>query len=211
MTFDGQFPNTYHGDKWRLTLSNLPTLSDMSEMRYFDNYVQSCIIPPYSMGQIISTLPDGVDIRHPEGGMRKNRDLGTLTINFVLSEDMYNYLLLFMWMMQLKYGVIDPAHNDLFRKYSIKRLTLSMLDNQKRTVAEMSFTEALLTNLGSLDLNFGRTDEIIFSTEFSYQEIFYSVKNPMENGITLDDPINITECGTSGVSDTPTLDWTDVN
>ena len=205
------FPNVFHGDKYRVTISNIPTLGDMGEMRYFDNYLKSCNIPAYAMGQIISTLPEGFDVRHPEGGMRKNRDLGNLTLTFKLSEDMYNYLVLFAWMMQLKYGQIGSNHDDFFRKYSIKRLTISMLDNQKRVVSELAFTELLLLNLGSIDLNFGTTDEIPFTTEFSYEEIFYTIKNPMEGGKVLDKPINVTECATSGVSNTPTLDWDDVN
>jgi len=203
----GSFPNVLHSDKWKITFSNIPSLDDMSEMRYFDNYVKSCTIPNYSMGQIISKHPLGFDIRHPLGGMKINQDLNQINLTFKLSEDMYNYLILFKWIQQLRYGQIDPRHDDFFRKYVIKKLVISMLDNQKRTVAELHFTNLFLLDLGSLDLNFGSTDELAFTTSFSYEEILYDIKNPLEGGKELDAPENIIECGTSGVPVNPIVDW----
>ena len=207
MAKQGFFPNVMHSDKWKITFSNIPTLDDMSEMRYFDNYIKSCTLPPYTMGEIISQLPMGHQVRHPLGGMKRNQDLGQLPITFKVSEDMYNYIILFNWMQQLRYGQIDPNHDDFFRKYAIKRLVLSMLDNQKRTVAEITFTNVFLQELGALDLSFGSTEELSFNCGFSYEEIFYKTKNPMEGGIVVDTPINVIECGTSGVPLNPILDW----
>jgi len=207
MANSGFFPNVMHSDKWRITFSNIPTLSDASEMRYFDNYIKSCTLPPYTMGEILSQLPMGMQIRHPLGGMKRNQDLGQLPITFKVSEDMYNYLVLFKWMQELRYGEIDPSHQDFFRKYSIKRLILSMLDNQKRTVAEITFTNVFLQDLGALDLSFGTTEELSFNCSFSYEEIFYETKNPMEGGVVIDTPVNVIECGTSGVPINPILDW----
>ena len=204
---NGFFPNVLHGDKWKLTFSNIPSLTDTSQMRYFDNYVKSCVLPSYALGEIISQLPFGFQVRHPLGGMKKNQDLGNITITFKVSEDMYNYIVLFTWIQQLRYGDIDPSHTGLFREYTTKRLTLSMLDNQKRTVAEISFTNVFLAELSSLDLQFGTTDEISFTATFSYEEIFYDIKNPMVGGEVINTPINITECGTSGVPVNPELDW----
>lgn len=207
MTNTGFFPNVMHSDKWKITFSNIPTLNDMSEMRYFDNYVKSCTLPSYTMGEILSQLPMGMQVRHPLGGMKRNQDLGQLPITFKVSEDMYNYLVLFKWIQELRYGDIDPSHTDYFRKYNIKRLVLSMLDNQKRTVAEITFTNVFLQDLGSLDLSFGTTEELSFTCMFSYEEIWYKTINPMEGGIIVDTPVNVIECGTSGVPINPILDW----
>ena len=203
----GAFPNVLHSDKWKITFSNIPTVKDMNQMKYFDNYVSSCTIPNYSMGEIISKMPLGVDIRHPLGGMKLNQDLNKIDLTFKLSEDMLNYLLFFTWMQQLRYGQIDKDFDDYFRKYTIKRFTLSMLDNQKRVVSEIYFTEMFLLDLGSLNLNFGTTEELSFTTSFSYQEILYKIHNPLEGGNALDTPTNIIECGTSGVPINPDLDW----
>ena len=203
----GFFPNVMHSDKWKITFSNIPTLNDVSEMRYFDNYVKSCTLPPYTMGEILSQLPMGMQIRHPLGGMKRNQDLAQLPMTFKVSEDLYNYLILFNWIQQIRYGQINPQHDDFFRKYTIKRLVISMLDNQKRTVSEITFTNVFLQDLGALDLNFGSTDELSFNCSFSYEEIFYKTHNPMEGGVVIDTPVNIIECGTSGVPINPMLDW----
>ena len=207
MAKPGFFPNVLHSDKWKITFSNIPTLDDMSDMRYFDNYVKSCNIPSYTMGEIISQLPGGMQVRHPLGGMKKNQDLNNVSMTFKVSEDMYNYIVMFKWMQELRYGAIDSSHTDYFRKYNIKRLVVSMLDNEKRPVALVTFTNVFLQNLGELSLTFGSTDELLFSGEFSYEEVYYDIKNPMVGGKVLNAPLNILECGTSGVPINPTLNW----
>ncbi len=135
------FPNTFHNDKWVVTFSNIPTVKDLRDMRYYDSYIKSIILPDYNMEELYSDGPGGFRVRHPKGGMWKNHDLSQLQIEFKLSEDMRNYLNLFKWMRELKYGEIDPSHNDYFRKYTIKKLTLSVMDNEKREVAHLIFTD----------------------------------------------------------------------
>jgi len=203
----GFFPNVLHGDKWRITFSNIPTLNDVGNMRYFDNYIKSCTIPAYTMGEIISNLPDGWQVRHPLGGMKKNQDLGSLNLTFKLSEDMYNYLVFFSWIQNLRYGELPQSHQDYFRKYTVKKLIISMLDNQKRTVAELSFTNLFLTELGALDLTYGSTEELTYSCTFTYETVLYDLKDPMVGGIDINSPTNVIECGTSGVPINPILDW----
>jgi len=207
MTNHKFFPNVLHSDKWRITFSNIPTMNDVSDMRYFDNYVKSCTIPNYSIGEILSQLPMGMQIRHPLGGMKRNQDLSTLSMTFKVSEDMYNYIIMFIWIQQLRYGQINPKHDDYFRKYTIKRIIISMLDNEKRTVSEIRFTNVFLSDISQLDLNFGSTEELSFTCTFSYEEIFYDIKNPMVGGVTINTPVNVIECGTSGVPINPLLDW----
>jgi hypothetical protein len=204
---NGFFPNVLHGDKWRITFSNIPTLNDVGNMRYFDNYVKSCTIPAYTMGEIISNLPEGWQIRHPLGGMKKNQDLGVLSLTFKLSEDMYNYIVFFSWIQRLRYGDVPPTHQDYFRKYTVKTLTISMLDNQKRTVAELTFTNLFMTSLGALDLAYGSTEELSFTCEFTYETVLYDLKDPMIGGVEINTPTNVIECGTSGVPINPFLDW----
>ena len=203
----GMFPNVLHGDKWRITFSNIPTLEDMSDMRYFDNYVKTTSIPSYSVGEIVSQLPMGMQIRHPLGGMKRNQELSDLAMTFKLSEDMFNYMVFFEWMQQLRYGQIDPRHDDYFRKYSIKRIVISMLDNQKRVVSDVTFTNVLIGDLSALDLVFGTTEELSFTCTFRYEEIFYKTKDPMTHGtnpLPRPEPL---DCGTSGMPINPIIDW----
>jgi len=170
--------NTFHSDKWQISFSNLPTLETIRDMRIYDNFVKSVTLPDYSMGEMYSDMM-GFRIRHPIAGIKANYDLNNITIEFKLSEDMRNYLNLFEWMRALKYGRVEGfnSEEEFFRKYTIKSINLMLLDNQKRTIAVWRFTEAFLLSLGSISLNTGTSDEVTFSCNFSYQEIFYEAKN----------------------------------
>lgn len=176
------FPNLFHNDKWQISFSNLPTLSTIRDMRIYDNFVKSVTFPDYNMGEIYSDIK-GFRIRHPLGGMNANIDLSQLQVTFKLSEDMRNYINLFEWMQALRYGKVTGfnSEEEMFRKYTIKSINLNILDNQKRSIAVWRFTEAFLLSLSSLSLEMGTSDEVIFTTNFSYQEIFYESKNVQGN------------------------------
>jgi len=183
------YPNNFRNDKWILTFSNIPTVKDRHDLRLFDNYIKSLTLPDYNMGQIISNGEFGFDIRHPQAGMLINRDLSQLQVEFKLSEDMQNYLYLFKWMLELKYGQLDNGnYQGKIRDYNIKAMHLHLLDNQKRTTAIIKFTNAFLLTLSSMPLTFGTSDEVTFTCNFSYEEITYTQKDPMTGGETLDIP-----------------------
>lgn len=176
------FPNLWHNDHWTLSFSNLPSLGTVRDMRIYDNFVKSVTFPDYSMGEIFSDIR-GFRIRHPLGGVKANEDLSQLAIEFKLSEDMVNYINLFEWMQALKYGQVDllEGEEDFFRKYTIKSINLNLLDNQKRIIAVWRFTNAFLLSLGSISLQMGVSEEVTFSTNFSYEEIFYETKTTTGN------------------------------
>jgi len=171
------FPNLFHSDHWQISFSNLPSLGSLKDMRVYDNFVKSVTFPDYNMGEIFSDIK-GFRIRHPLGGMKANEDLSQLQIEFKLSEDMINYINLFEWIQGLKYGKVTgfATEEDFFRKYTIKSINLNLLDNQKRTIAVWRFTEAFLTSLSSLSLGQGVSEEVTFTCNFSYEEIFYETK-----------------------------------
>jgi len=162
------FPNVYHSDKWRMTFSNIPGQA-VTQMKYYDNYIKSLTFPDYNLAEFKSDFK-GFTIRHPVGPM-VNNDLSQIQIEFKLSEDMFNYLNLFHYMQQLRYGQIDVDHDDFFRKYTVKKLNIEMLDNQKRVVSRVHFTQLFLLSLSSFSLTQGSSDEMTFTTNWSYEEI----------------------------------------
>jgi hypothetical protein len=171
------FPNVAHSDKWQISFSNLPSLGTIKDMRIYDNFVKSVVLPDYNLGEIFSDIK-GFRIRHPLGGCKANEDLSQIQIEFKLSEDMKNYLNFFEWMQALKYGQVgDFEEEDFFRKYTIKSINLNILDNQKRTIAVWRFTEAFLLSLSSISLDMGVSEEVSFTTNFSYEEIKYETKD----------------------------------
>lgn len=175
--FYSMFPNVAHSDRWRITFSNIPG-SLIKDMRYYDNFVKSVVLPDYNLMEVKSEFR-GYNIRHPVAP-KVNEELSQIQIEFKLSEDMWNYLNLFDWMQQIRYGSIDSTHNDFFRKYTIKKINIEMLDNQKRVVSIMSFTEAFILSLSSLSLNQGSSDEITFTVNCSYEEVIYERKSILE-------------------------------
>lgn len=171
------WPNLFHNDKWQISFSNLPTLGTIRDMRIYDNFVKSVTFPDYNMGEMYSDFK-GFRIRHPIAGIKANEDLSQLQIEFKLSEDMRNYINLFEWVQALKYGQVTGfnSEEEFFRKYTIKSINLNIMDNQKRTIAVWRFTEAFLLGISSISLVNGSSEEVTFTTNFSYQEIFYQPK-----------------------------------
>jgi hypothetical protein len=160
------FPNTFHSAKWQLTFSNIPTVTDNNHLKYFDNYVKSIVVPDYNLTEAFSDFK-GERIRHPVS--RINEDMSQIQIEFKLSEDLFNYLYLLEWMQSLRYGQQIPT--EMIRKDFITRINVHILDNEKRTVANLGFTDAFLLNLSSFSLDTGTDEEVTFTANFSYYEI----------------------------------------
>lgn len=167
--------NTFHSDKWDVAFSNLPSIEDTRDLAMYDRFVKSIVIPDYNLAEILSYGPDGFMIRHPVG-RRVNTDLSQIQIEFKLSEDMLNYLNLFEWIRRIKYHENIPE-NDFFRNYTIKGININIRDNQKRPIAIMTFTNCFLLSISSLSLETGNSEEITFSTNFSYEELKYDTES----------------------------------
>jgi len=203
------FPNTFHNDKWVLTFSNIPNVGDLDDMKYFQNYIKSLVIPDYNVGNIASIGPFGIQVNHPQAGQKRNTDLSQLQIEFKVSEDFRNYMILFDWMRELRYGEPEGGNfKDWIRKFYIKKAVLSLLDNQKRPVANVIFTKLFLLNLSSLQLTMGASDEVSFTCNFIYEEISREYKDPSIGGSNPTQPTLIEPCGVSGIPHTSTsADW----
>jgi hypothetical protein len=166
------FPNTFHSGGWKLTISNLPTMLKVSDMKFFDNYCKSVVLPDYNSLEYQASYPEGITERHPMN--RVNEDLTQLQIDFKVSEDFDNYLAFFNWMLSLRYRTdIDIRKDDRLWKNVIDRISISLLNNQKNEIARIYYTEARLVYLSSIALDYGSDREIIFTTNFSFREVGY--------------------------------------
>jgi hypothetical protein len=162
------YPNTFHNSRWKLTFSNVPTISNSDELKYLEHYVKSITIPDYNMMEAYSEFK-GTRIRHPIS--HPNDNLSQFQIDMKISENMENYLYLFEWLQRLRYG--QEIEADLFRRETIKRVTMHILDNQSRSIALLHFTECFLLNLSSLSLDSGVDDELLMTCNFSYEEVIF--------------------------------------
>lgn len=170
-------PNVFHGDKFSVIFSNLPSQKDFKDFRYFHNYIKNLVLPEYSMDLIQSNF-QGATLRHPDAP-KMNRDLAQLMISFRLSEDMKNYMFLLDLLRSTRYGQVpedylNPEH--LISKYSIKSIDVNLLDNHKRCICVISFLNCFCTMISSLNLEFGNSDEVTFSTNWSYSEMTYKTQ-----------------------------------
>lgn len=200
-------PNVLQSDKWVFSFSNIPTLPDMYDMRYFDSYIKSFVLPDYNLSTINVDGPFGFMVRHPLGGSYPNKDLSQLQVEFKVSEDMMNYLVMMQWMRKLRYGDTNQAPDELFRMFDCKAAHLTVLDNQKRPTAEIKFTRLLPMSLSSLQFVYEQSSELSFTVNFSYEEVSYSLKDPMSGGSNPTAPETISPCGVSAVSVTTSADW----
>ena len=168
--------NTFHSDSWNCNFSNVPSLSGQADLAQFDNFVKSIALPDYNMGEITSRFQTYM-IRHPAVPL-VNTNLNQILIEFKVNEDMSNYLNIFEYMRQLKYGELSNSYlEELIRKYTIKSVILSLNDNQKRLIAQMRFTEVFILLLSSLALTTGSAEELTFSIGCSYEELLYERKS----------------------------------
>ena len=168
--------NTFHNDKWQCNFSNLPSITDLSLMKYYDNFVKSVVIPDYNLEEIYSDF-QSFRIRHP-AAPQINKNLSQIQVEFKMSEDMLNYIYLWEWMRRIKYAEdIDLGTDEFFRKYTIKAIAINILDNQKREVAVWRFTQCFLLTLSSVSLLAGSSEEVSFTGNFSYEEVKYERKS----------------------------------
>ena len=162
-------PNVLQSDKWVFSFSNIPTLPDMYDMRYFDSYIKSFVLPDYNLETINIDGPFGYVIRHPLGGSYPNKALSQLQVEFKVSEDMMNYLVMFNWMKKLRYGDTEQSPDRLFRMFDCKAAHLTVLDNQKRPTARIKFTRLLPASLSSLQMTYDQSSELSFTINFTYE------------------------------------------
>ena len=155
------YPNTAHSGGWKVIFSNLPLLPKTTDMKLFEGYIKSVILPDYNLEEYQSGFK-GETTRYPIS--RVNENLSQFQIDFILSEDKMNYFYLLQWMMSKRYG--QTLEN-------INRITIELLDNQRRTIGKMHYTEASLVFLSSIPLDSGVDDEITLTTNFSYEEVCF--------------------------------------
>lgn len=203
------FPNTLTNDKWVFSFSNIPTLPTTSDMRYFDSYIKSFTLPDYNLDMMYIDVPLGFQQRHPVGGVKANTGLSQIQVDFKVSEDMLNYLTMMRWIYNIRYGQLENKQNDLIRLYCCNVGTLTMMDNKKRPVANIRFTKMMPSTLSSLPLVGGSADEVIFTMNFTYEEIEYELKDPMVGGANPTAPEVVSPCSAVSQPISPTTTWSD--
>jgi hypothetical protein len=164
-------PNAQHSDKWRLIFSNLPgfqpeDLSNSLNMDLFENYLKSFTFPGLSV-ELLNSSYMNYEVRHPISKI--NSSLSDVVLTMKCSEDLTNYYYIYNWLLKLR-NQKNIGDRELFRYNYISEMKLIFLDNQKREKVKHIFTNCFITNIGSLSLGFGSTDELSFDINISFED-----------------------------------------
>jgi hypothetical protein len=159
-------PNLFRSSKWEIHFSNIPSITNMSDMVYFDQYVKNINIPSESL-DLIQTNFKNFAINQPIS--RANVNLEQITIDFKVSEGLTNYYNFYTFIKSMRYG--QNITEELIRLNIVKTIDLNILDNEKHPTNRLTFTNAFLVNLGSLNLVYGQDQEVTFTTAWQYEEL----------------------------------------
>ena len=160
--------NRFHQDKWQGNFSNVPSVKgNKVDVQLYDLYVKSVVLPNMSLDTQNSDLMN-FSVRQPTA--RVNDQLNFLTLEFKVDEYLENYYSLYEWMQIFKYGVQTDTE-EILRLNTIKAIEIFLLDNQKRKKGVYRFTECIITDLGSLNLEMGSSEEVTFGVSLVYEEV----------------------------------------
>jgi hypothetical protein len=172
--------NTFHSDNFQVIFSNIPQpIEDTEKIKIgvLNNYVKMVTLPDYNLETIKS---DFFNMSRSNPSSRYNSELSQLTIEFKLDEDMDNYFCLHKWMNELRKG--NPTKdNTLLHESNISSIQFILKDNQKRNRKIMTFKECVLISLGSLPLEFGTAQEVLFTTTFEYHDFIMEKSDVIAN------------------------------
>lgn len=162
--------NLWHSDLWKITFSNIPTVTKPEDLYLFENFAKTVQFPEYGMDIDETEHFIGYRIQTPIAHSL-NRDLVLLMVEFKIVENFKNYLYLFQWLWNLKYGQnIDTAR---VRDYTVKEISVILLDNMKRIIGRFRFTNCLIVNVTALPFTYGTGDEVTFMANFAYNQILW--------------------------------------
>jgi len=159
--------NAFHSDNWKVSISSIPTCKP-EEMYIFDNFIKSVNFPEYGLDTFDTFLSGYRDIQPI--AHRLNPDLVLLQLEIKLCENIQNYTALFMMIQNLKYGQNITGQA---KDYNIPTISVTFLDNNKRTIGMFNFTRCIPVNITALPLSFGSGEEITFQCNLVYNQILW--------------------------------------
>ena len=168
------FPNVLQSDKCILSFSNMPSMIGLKDLKYYNNMVKSVTVPDYNLSLYQDNF-QAIEVSHPVS--RINDNMSTLIVTFKVSEDALNYMNLINYIRELRYGDINTDKSDLISKYNVTSIDLNILDNQKRIIAVIRFKHAFCTSVSSLNFSFGDSEQLEFTTNWSFRTIEYKTES----------------------------------
>lgn len=157
-------PNRLRSNKWKFNISNVPLIGKHSiKMETISENCRGFSMPSLSVSSFETVnFMNNVSF---ESMSRNNDGLEPFIVEFILSENMENYMYFFRWIRQLRSGVTP---NNSIKKNVIEFAWLDFLDNQDRVVSTIKFEKLLPEILGALQMTQGVSNEISFTVSLKY-------------------------------------------
>jgi len=164
-------PNVQHSDKWRVIFSNIPgfipgSYNNFTNFDLYELYIKTINFPSLDV-QFVESDFKNYHINHPISKI--NNDLSDITITFKLSEDMLNYHYIYNWMKGLR-NQININSEKYFRQNFIDEFKIIFLDNEKRPNVKYTYKNCFVSNISSLNLTQGISDELTFDVTLIYED-----------------------------------------
>ena len=168
--------NNYNDNQYKLIFNTWPNLTGKKlDMAVFENNIKSFTIPDIN-GPMLNTQIGHIKQLHPNPvGYRQ---LNAFHVTFAVDEKLLNYYAAKCWISgsrvgETKSNKIQP--DDYLHYNRIETVELQNLDNTEKVVSRMLFKRVFLTNLGSLQLQFGQSNIATFTCTFEYEECDFEV------------------------------------
>ena len=176
--------------KFEIYLSNLPTYEDDFlrdiDLRKFNNFVKSVNVPESSMNlQISKTYGGGRIFPAPSF----NYDMPEFSITYGLDENMSNYWYMFNWIWSNR-NARSMNDKTWMVNSKINEAILCFKNNNGKITNYVNFDECYISNLSSIDFQYGAYEDIRFTVTFKFNGIridhFGNIK-----GANIDKPLTM--------------------
>lgn len=158
--------NNFQVNKFKITFSNLPTITNINDLNHFTtNYVKSITNPEYSVDVVYSEYQNFITANPIS---KINDEFSPLTLEYKLSENFENYTYFHTYIKNIRAG--DSGKESL-KQYVINNIDVITLDNQNREKKILRFSDVLPSSISSIVLEFGSADEVTFNMTFLYRNL----------------------------------------
>lgn len=181
----GQAINNFSSNKYTVKFCGMPLIDSMEYKPYlFEEYISSVTIPDVTINVYGSNYPQIVQNHpHTEG----NRDLQDLTITFIMNETCENFYYLYKIMLETRYGQTMSKKNidgiPCVWKNIVDVIEVGFLDNKFFETSKLLFKNAILRQIGSLQLGFMDSKTVTFTTTWKYQYIDFEKNENYDGGV----------------------------
>lgn len=153
---------------------NFISKMSIEKLSDIDFFVTTVTIPGFNVGEVIQR---GINKAIPRPGNTLEKD--PLTVQFLLDEDMNNWLAIYEWMTGMTFPIDFEQSRTWIKKQKdagvqdyYSNITIFLLKNSMRPNLALTFHNAFPTNLDGFDMTVAGSDEpIVANAVFSFSHM----------------------------------------